>query len=144
MKPRQPRTFWPPLPRAVATRTLAALLGVALVAPPLSHGQTAPAAGRIRGSEPVTFRDISDGASNTLVVGEAARANIPWMKPIDVDVTAHPSIGDPDGFGSYHVGGAQFLMADGSVRFIAQSISAQTLQALFTRDGGEAIPPGEY
>jgi prepilin-type processing-associated H-X9-DG protein len=97
-----------------------------------------------RGDKPVTFRDIVDGVSNTLAVGEASRANIPWMKPVDVDVTAHPSIGDPDGFSSYHVGGAQFLMADGAVRFIAQSISAQTLQALFTRDGGEVIPPGDF
>jgi prepilin-type processing-associated H-X9-DG protein len=97
-----------------------------------------------RGGEPVTFRDIVDGPSNTLMVGEATRANIPWMKPVDVDVAAHASIGDPDGFSSYHVGGAQFLMADGAVRFIAQSVSAQTFKALFTRDGGEVIPPGDF
>jgi len=97
-----------------------------------------------RGGEPVKIREITDGTSNTLLVGEATRANIPWMKPADVDVAVHPSIGDPDGFSSYHAGGAQFLLADGSVRFIAQTINALTLQALFTRDGGEVLPPGDF
>ena len=30
--------------------------------------------------------DILDGTSNTLMVGEAVNANIPWMKPDDVDI----------------------------------------------------------
>src|SRR5262245_2162129 len=93
-----------------------------------------------RGDKPVTLRDVVDGLSNTLMVREASRANIPWMKPVDVDVTAHPSMGDPDGFSSDHAGGVQFLMADGAVRYIAQAINGQTLQALFTRDGGEPVP----
>lgn len=95
-----------------------------------------------RGRQPVGFKDITDGASNTLLVGETAEAGIPWMKPVDVDVTLHPSIGDKDGFSSHHTGGAQFLMADGAVHFISQSIAAQTLQALFTRDGNEQV--GDY
>jgi prepilin-type processing-associated H-X9-DG protein len=92
-----------------------------------------------RGSQPVRFADITDGASNTLLVGETAEANIPWMKPADVDVKLHPSIGDKYGFSSHHTGGANFLMADGAVRFISQSIAAQTLKALFTRDGNEQV-----
>jgi prepilin-type processing-associated H-X9-DG protein len=94
-----------------------------------------------RGDKPVSFREIMDGTSNTLMVGEATHASIPWMKPVDVDITAHPSIGDPDGFSSFHVGGANFLLADGAVRFISQTINPLTLKALFTRDGGEVIPP---
>jgi prepilin-type N-terminal cleavage/methylation domain-containing protein/prepilin-type processing-associated H-X9-DG protein len=43
-------------------------------------------------------------------------------------------------WGSNHTGGANFVLADGSVRFIADSIAQQTLAALSTRDGGEVIP----
>src|SRR5262249_23140686 len=43
-------------------------------------------------------------------------------------------------WGSRHTSGANFAMCDGSVRFIRDSISLQTLAALSTRDGGETIP----
>jgi prepilin-type processing-associated H-X9-DG protein len=92
-----------------------------------------------RGSEPVAIKDITDGTSNTLLIVEADGAGIPWMKPDDVDVTKHPTLGDRDGFSSSHPGGVHALMGDGSVRFISQSINAQTLKALFTRNGGEVV-----
>ena len=43
------------------------------------------------------------------------------------------------GFRSNHSGGANFLMGDGSVRFIRQSINHQTYQYLGTRNDGQAI-----
>ncbi|AWM41568.1 putative major pilin subunit [Gemmata obscuriglobus] len=43
-------------------------------------------------------------------------------------------------FGSGHTGGANFTLADGSVRFIRDSISPQTLLFLGTRASGEVIP----
>jgi prepilin-type processing-associated H-X9-DG protein len=43
-------------------------------------------------------------------------------------------------YGSRHSGGANFMMADGSVRFIRDTIDLQVLRALGTRDGGEAVP----
>lgn len=92
-----------------------------------------------QGSAPMRYSSITDGTSNTLMVGEAARADIPWMKPDDVDVALHPTLGDGQGFSSYHVGGVCFLFADGSVRLLPQSINPQTLQALFTRDGNETV-----
>ncbi len=94
------------------------------------------------GAEPTKFADITDGTSNTIMVGESANANIPWMKPEDVDVTVHPSLGDRDGFSSYHTGGAQFLLSDGSVRFLSLSLNPDVLKALFTRNGGETV--GSY
>lgn len=42
-------------------------------------------------------------------------------------------------FGSMHSGGANFAQADGSVRFITQSISPITFRALGTRAGSESI-----
>jgi hypothetical protein len=42
-------------------------------------------------------------------------------------------------FWSNHWSGANFALADGSVRLIPYSISAETLQALATRAGGETV-----
>ncbi len=39
--------------------------------------------------------------------------------------------------GSYHVGGAQFLMTDGSVRFVSQNINMNVYQGVSTRGNGE-------
>ncbi len=47
-----------------------------------------------------------------------------------------------DGTGAvygFHSGGVNTLMADGSVRFIGQSIDVRTFAALVTRNGGEVI-----
>jgi prepilin-type N-terminal cleavage/methylation domain-containing protein len=41
--------------------------------------------------------------------------------------------------GSYHPGGAQFALTDGSVRFITQTINMTTYQGLGSRDGGEVV-----
>jgi len=43
------------------------------------------------------------------------------------------------GFGSYHTGGAQFVLADGSVHFFSQNIDPQTFQYMGNRADGEMI-----
>lgn len=43
---------------------------------------------------------------------------------------------------SFHVGGGHVLLCDGSVKFMADNISAQVLGALATRAGGEVV--GEF
>src|SRR5262245_9653312 len=92
-----------------------------------------------RGANGVKMGDVVDGLSNTIMVVEASHAGIPWMKPEDVDIEKHPTLGDRQGFSSDHVGGVNAAMADGSVKFLSQHLNPQTLQALFTRDGNEKI-----
>jgi prepilin-type processing-associated H-X9-DG protein len=45
---------------------------------------------------------------------------------------------------SRHPGGVNVLLADGSVRFVRETIDLKTWQALGTIAGGEVIPPGEF
>ncbi|MBX6315592.1 MAG: DUF1559 domain-containing protein [Isosphaeraceae bacterium] len=57
--------------------------------------------------------------------------------------------GDNDGPGifslsSYHPGGANICMADGSVRFLKNSTALQTVWALGSRAGGETISSDSY
>ncbi len=61
-----------------------------------------------------------------------------------------PQLGDPDfgvwemSYSSAHPGGANFLMADGSVRFLQESIAPATFSALDTVKGREVISDDQY
>ena len=43
------------------------------------------------------------------------------------------------GFGSFHVGGAHFLIGDGSVRFISENVDRSVFGAIGTRNGDELV-----
>ncbi len=60
------------------------------------------------------------------------------------DFTANYETPRVNSFGSLHPGGANFAMADGSVRFIKQTIAQPTYHALGTRAGGEVISADAY
>jgi prepilin-type processing-associated H-X9-DG protein len=47
-------------------------------------------------------------------------------------------------FGSGHPSVANFAFADGSVRFVRDSIALDTLKALSTRSGGEVVADNEF
>ncbi len=49
-----------------------------------------------------------------------------------------------DGFASLHPGGCQFLLCDGSVRFMKETLAPQVFRALASRAGGEVIGADQY
>jgi prepilin-type processing-associated H-X9-DG protein len=93
---------------------------------------------------------ITDGLSNTLMVGEDIPTRndhsslyysngdyAPCNWPINTPVADPADWPRAFGFRSYHTGGANFALADGSVRFVAQSIDFANYRALCTRNVGE-------
>ena len=52
--------------------------------------------------------------------------------------------GNNDELASFHPGGVNVLMGDGSVRFLKDSVSPVTLRALVTPQGGEVISSDSY
>jgi prepilin-type processing-associated H-X9-DG protein len=60
-----------------------------------------------------------------------------------INITACQNLGQY-GFRSRHPGGANFAMADGSVKFVKNSINLNTYRALATRAGGEITSSDSY
>ena len=96
-----------------------------------------------QGSNPCHIQDITDGTSNTLLVVEVHDSGIHWMEPRDLHVAQMAPTINPiggQGISSPHEGGAYGLIADGSVRFLSESIPAGDVRLLYERDDGEATP----
>jgi len=89
------------------------------------------------GAKGVRIAEVTDGTSNTIFLVDADDdAAVVWTKPEDLGYDAKaPTTGLSDRF---H-GGFLASIADGSVRLISNSISKTTLQAAFTRNGGEVL-----
>jgi prepilin-type N-terminal cleavage/methylation domain-containing protein len=102
---------------------------------------------------------ITDGTSNTFMIGEDLSAKDQWCSwPYANNAygtyAIPPNVKRPDGseyppwdwentwsFRSRHFGGVQFAMADGSVQFISDSIALPIYRALATINGGEPVSP---
>ncbi len=134
------------------------------VAPDCHDGDPEPCTGifwRNSYDNPVKLKRVTDGTSNTFLVGEsivgqdlhsaAYFSDGDWATcSIQLNFTLE---GDPQiykdqwynfrGFASRHPGGAQFVMADGSAHFIAEGIDQKIYEALATKDGGESVGSSE-
>jgi prepilin-type N-terminal cleavage/methylation domain-containing protein/prepilin-type processing-associated H-X9-DG protein len=158
-------------------------LGVAgLRLAPWSWPNPEKANGLLHFGSKVRITDITDGSSNTFLVGERPpSANLygGWwfgtgydlsgrgdvaLGPRDYDYaasigcSANPKVGfqpgriqddcDQSHFWSQHTGGANWLLGDGSVKFVTYAVDSPAKQTstftdLCTRDGGEVVP-GDY
>jgi prepilin-type N-terminal cleavage/methylation domain-containing protein/prepilin-type processing-associated H-X9-DG protein len=118
----------------------------------------------------MTMASASDGTSNTLMIGEVlpeqhdhywdgswshfngGAAHHGTLPPINHNTServgcsgSNPSFQNWNrawGFKSRHSGGANFVLGDGSVRFVSQSIDHRTYQLLGCRNDGQT--PGNY
>jgi len=107
---------------------------------------------------PVKISSITDGTSHTFMIGEdlpdynnhstAYYGNGDWCScnlPLNNLLNVSPANlnlehwWDQQSFRSRHPGGAQFCMADGSVRFVAENIDNQTYRVACSRNGDEPL-----
>ncbi|WP_437194277.1 DUF1559 family PulG-like putative transporter [Planctomicrobium sp. SH527] len=139
---------------------------------PSGEGRSYSTSGIVYPLSKVRMGSVIDGTSNTILLGETSstqgwstsmsQAGFGGLKPwtfgffyyadgyLTID---NKSVQYPIGytgnfttnltpFHSQHTGGANFSLADGSVRFLSRNMSLDILKNLSTRDGGEVI--GEF
>jgi prepilin-type processing-associated H-X9-DG protein len=90
--------------------------------------------------------DIRDGMSQTTMLAESSIGLAPWTaggpsSVRGVDPATRPYLGPGRAFGGNHPGGANVAMADGSVKFVWETIAPSVFEAMSTIAGGEPIPP---
>lgn len=122
-----------------------------------SHGMLSPLSS-------VRFADVTDGLSNTLMLGERVFqptisgglmftsswcgvisetdiytfTSMPWVQAHATQPINRIST-SADNFSSRHPAGANFCLGDGAVRFLSEYIDSYVLESLGTRAGGEVV-----
>ena len=77
--------------------------------------------------------------SNVMVMANTG----PWEDETWVNVPNHKGA-KADDYWSLHPGGCNFLLGDGSVRFIKETVNPTVFSALATRAGGEVVGADQY
>jgi prepilin-type processing-associated H-X9-DG protein len=145
----------------MASGDYAACIGTMGIDSPLlvANGPPLEPDGAFVGVTGLRFADITDGLTQTLLVGEK---NVPLdgfgQYPLDCGLydghnpvcstrSAGPlfplAVGRKDPgwkFGSYHPGQCQFVYCDGSVRALSTNIASLVLGQLAQRNDGQVIP----
>lgn len=126
--------------------------------------------GLFGGGSKVKFRDITDGTTNTLAIGEVTYGDLgdgidrmasAWVGMYNgtgwngndqvvrvlsesiANTTARRLFGTfKNAFSSHHPGGVQFVMGDGSVQFLPETINGITLENLAARADNNVV--GDY
>lgn len=127
-----------------------------------THGQMARQ-GMFQRTDTVKLANITDGTSNTLMIGEMSwvshtagtrfrgwprgcdpAANTPvcaGVKSVANAINAYSNVRFNEmPFGSSHSGGTNFALGDASVRFLADKININTYRAAASYNGGEPLP----
>ena len=88
----------------------------------------------------ISIKHITDGTSNTILLGTVGQHFKPWGHPANV---RDPAVGvnrSPEGFGGPPAWqGGHFAMCDGSVRFLSDDTDLSIMKALATPAGGEPV-----
>lgn len=111
------------------------------------NGTLFPLRGKTQG---IRLSEITDGTSHTLVIAEAValgeESNGFWASGLNCighdDGSINNRKGSRDEIASLHPGGANVAFADGSTRFLSQSLALRVIGALCTRSNGEVT--GSY
>lgn len=102
------------------------------------------------------FRNATDGSANVFLLGESRYGGAAWGASAKQDSCAYArnlagaqdainlhktqGVHDTRGFSSFHPGGCQFAMLDGSVHFVSQNIDLNMYRQLAQRE--DALPTG--
>ncbi|EAQ80620.1 DUF1559 domain-containing protein [Blastopirellula marina] len=128
-------------------------------APNCNSGNEVSDQGILGANSKIGFRDITDGTSNTIMVGELSTNNYPtgeaapraWSrgcpdhscgmaKNVKFGINIQGFVSgnfNNMSFSSMHSGGAQVLMADASARFVSENVDMDAYLATASRNGGE-------
>jgi Protein of unknown function (DUF1559) len=91
------------------------------------------------GDKAIGLKEIEDPTASTIAVVEVHNSGIQITEPRDLDITRLPLAINPKngkGISSGHTGGAQVVTADGSIHFLSDATSKETLLKLLLRDNG--------